>query len=321
MLSLTQYKKPVASSIGATSSTGRQPMRALHQHYQQPVSSALAQPGRNQVWFYNRGEPYYEFTNFFPCIVFIDGRDWPTTEHYFQAQKFVGTPYVEKIRMLPGPRDAFQLSRDPAVSCWRRSDWESVKDDIMLKALRVKFTENLSLREKLRGTGEKELVEHTSNDSYWGDGGNGLGLNKLGKLLMQVRRELKEVYGPYYPPMYHRTSRDDTSISHRPTSTHTPSRLKRSNSFSNISLSRPTHTSAPSAAYSSSSGNGIIPGAAKLGQTGKNITNRAITTVKQTASRAASAISPVNSSNHSKYRSAPTTKTNTPRIKPTVTRL
>ena len=237
--------KPAGASVGTTGtsqwrtpatsgSASRQPMRAVHHHYQPPSSGSTNRP----VWFYNRDEPYYEFTNFFHSPIKIDGKSWPTTEHYFQAQKFVGTPYVEKIRMLPGPRDAFQLSRDPAVSRWRRGDWERVKDDVMLKALRVKFTENVGLREKLRETGERELVEHTSNDSYWGDGGNGLGQNKLGKLLMQVRRELKEKYGPY-TPAYHLSTRDDTSISHRPTSTFTQPRLRRSNSLSNISASRP----------------------------------------------------------------------------------
>jgi ribA/ribD-fused uncharacterized protein len=179
-------------------------MRAVYQPQSLPGATSY---GSNQIRFYNHGEPYYEFTNFYPTNVFIDGKNWPTTEHYFQAQKFVGTPYVEKIRRLPSPRDAFQLSRDPLVSRWRRSDWESVKDDIVLKALRVKFSENVVLREKLRGTGEKELVKHTSNDSYWGDGGNGLGQNKLGKLLMQVRRELKEKYGPYTsPPRHHQSA-------------------------------------------------------------------------------------------------------------------
>ena len=225
--------------------------------YQLPGATGYGASRSNQIRFYNRDEPYYEFTNFYPTNVFIDGKNWPTTEHYFQAQKFVGTPYVEKIRRFPSPRDAFQLSRDPLVSRWRRSDWESVKDDIMLKALRVKFSENVTLRDKLRSTGEKELVEHTSNDSYWGDGGNGLGQNKLGKLLMQVRRELKEKYGPYTSaPPYHFSTRDDSSISHRATSTHTTPRLRRSNSLSNISSSRPSRTSATSSLLPGGTGTG-----------------------------------------------------------------
>ena len=215
-------------------------MRAVH--HATSLSTA------NTIKFYNRGEPYYEFTNFYSCNVFIDGKVWPTTEHYFQAQKFVGTPYLEKIRNLPSPRDAFQLSRDPLVSRWRRGDWETIKDDVMLKTLRVKFSDSCSihLRDKLRSTAEKQLVEHTSNDSYWGDGGNGTGQNKLGKLLMKVRNELQQTYGPYtIPAQQYLSTRDDSSISsYRSTTTPTTHRLRRSNSFSNIAdhRSSPAHT-------------------------------------------------------------------------------
>ena len=43
----------------------------------------------------------------------------------------------------------------------------------------------------LLGTGEATLVEHTSNDAYWGDGGDGSGKNMLGQILMKIRDELR----------------------------------------------------------------------------------------------------------------------------------
>ena len=146
------------------------------------------------IKFYDRYDDYYEFTNFHHHPVRIDEHMWPTTEHYFQAQKFVGTPYYDHIRRLPFPRDAFKVSRDPEASRWVRQDWSSVKDDVMLKALRVKFSDD-DLKRKLLETGKKKLVEHTSNDSYWGDGGDGKGRNRLGELLMKVRDELKSFEG------------------------------------------------------------------------------------------------------------------------------
>jgi len=57
----------------------------------------------------------------------------------------------------------------------------------MRTGLRYKFSQNLSLREKLFGTGNKSIVEHTVNDSYWGDGGDGSGKNRLGHILMELR--------------------------------------------------------------------------------------------------------------------------------------
>lgn len=138
--------------------------------------------------FYNRNDPYYEFTNFyFGKPVTIDGLEWKTTEHYFQAQKFVGTPYVELIRNMSRPREAFDFSRNPSVSEWRRRDWQQVKQTVMYKALLAKFSQSKQLGEMLASTGDRELVEHSPYDRYWGDGGDGSGKNHLGRLLMKVR--------------------------------------------------------------------------------------------------------------------------------------
>ena len=72
-----------------------------------------------------------------------------------------------------------------------RKDWESVKDAVMREAVLAKFEQHEDLRAILLGTGDALLVEHTANDSYWGDGGDGSGLNRLGHILMQVRAELR----------------------------------------------------------------------------------------------------------------------------------
>ena len=142
------------------------------------------------IRFYNRDEPYYEFTNFYSAPVLMDGKLWPTTEHYFQAQKFIGTPFTEVIRNFQRPREAFDLSRNPAVSCWRRKDWEEVKVDIMHKALLAKFTQHRDLRQLLLDTQNRRLIEHSPYDNFWGNGGDDRGQNQLGLLLMEVRDNL-----------------------------------------------------------------------------------------------------------------------------------
>jgi N-glycosidase YbiA len=73
-----------------------------------------------------------------------------------------------------------------------RADWAQVKDDLMKTALLAKFRQNEDIREILLSTGDAPLVEHTKNDSYWGDGGDGTGKNKLGLLLMEVRVILRQ---------------------------------------------------------------------------------------------------------------------------------
>lgn len=70
-------------------------------------------------------------------------------------------------------------------------DFFSTRNNIMLRALRAKFSQHSNLGNELKGTGNKQLIEHTFNDKYWGDGGDGSGQNWLGKLLMQVRTELQ----------------------------------------------------------------------------------------------------------------------------------
>lgn len=72
-----------------------------------------------------------------------------------------------------------------------RPDWEIVKLQVMREALRAKFTQHLDLRAALLATGDALLVEHTANDRFWGDGGDGKGKNWLGKLLMELREALR----------------------------------------------------------------------------------------------------------------------------------
>ena len=71
-----------------------------------------------------------------------------------------------------------------------RSDWEEVKEQVMLKALRAKFSHHQDLREQLLATGNLHLAEASPCDYYWGTGKSGKGKNRLGVLLMQVRSEL-----------------------------------------------------------------------------------------------------------------------------------
>ena len=99
--------------------------------------------------------------------------------------------YMEIIRTSLTPSISKKLGSSRKYKL--RDDWESIKEEIMLKALRHKFTQHLKLKELLLSTNDRLLVEHTINDSYWGDGGNGKGKNRLGYCLMIIRNELKEL--------------------------------------------------------------------------------------------------------------------------------
>jgi ribA/ribD-fused uncharacterized protein len=114
---------------------------------------------------------------------------WSTSEHYFQAQKFAGTEHEEAVRAAKSPMVAARMGRSRERPL--RPDWESVKDEIMREALQAKFAQHASLRALLLSTGDAELVEHTTNDRYWADGGDGTGKNRLGQLLVELRGELR----------------------------------------------------------------------------------------------------------------------------------
>lgn len=140
------------------------------------------------IRFYRQDDPYGEFSNFSPHPVVLKGKVWPTSEHYFQAQKFADTAHEEPIRLAPSPTKAAKMGRDRSRPL--RSDWEQVKEDIMRAALSAKFTQHPDLKAKLLATGAAEIIEHTQNDHYWGDGGDGTGKNRLGALLMELRSTL-----------------------------------------------------------------------------------------------------------------------------------
>jgi N-glycosidase YbiA len=113
-----------------------------------------------------------------------------TAEHYFQAQKFEDRAHRRRIRNAKSPMVAARLGRDRKQKL--RRDWESVKVEVMRRAVRAKFQQHDDLRDLLLGTGEAKIVEHTENDAYWGDGGDGSGKNMLGQILMEVRSELRD---------------------------------------------------------------------------------------------------------------------------------
>lgn len=146
--------------------------------------------GPNVVFFYDRSAPFYEFTNFYARDVVIDRQTWKTTEHYYQASKFKDPRIRRAIQDSMTPREAFTLAKKYRDHV--RKDWRSVSLACMEKAVIEKFAQHPDLRRKLLQTNNALLVEHTVNDNFYGDNGDGTGENHLGKILMKVRKKLKD---------------------------------------------------------------------------------------------------------------------------------
>lgn len=130
--------------------------------------------------------PYRFLSNFYGATIKYKGMLYPTSEHAYQAAKTVSERHKETIRTAHTPGIAKRLGREVPI----RSDWEDVKVQIMADILEVKFS-NPRLRKLLMNTGTVNLVEGNNwGDTFWGVS-KGKGYNVLGKLLMEIRSEIR----------------------------------------------------------------------------------------------------------------------------------
>jgi ribA/ribD-fused uncharacterized protein len=141
------------------------------------------------IEFNSKSAEYAELSNFHWSPFLLEGKTWPTVEHYFQAQKFPADPVLqEKVRAAKTALGAKRLGRTKTAAF--RSDWESIKDEVMYTGIKAKFQQNPVLATLLLETGSAWLIEKAPRDSYWGSGPNGCGKNKTGHIIMRVRRDL-----------------------------------------------------------------------------------------------------------------------------------
>lgn len=139
------------------------------------------------VHFYRVGEAFGLFSNFALLPITVDGKRWPTSEHYYQAQKFAQSrpDLADVIQDEPSPERAKRVVRlnRPEV----RKDWANIKDDVMRVAVAAKVMEHPEVLHLLLDTGNRTIVERTGKDYYWGCGRDGTGKNMLGVILMEIR--------------------------------------------------------------------------------------------------------------------------------------
>lgn len=129
---------------------------------------------------------YYFLSNFYPAKVKFADLEFNNNEAAFQAMKVTSSFIRKQFTVLPP-----NLAKRKGRSVRLRPDWENIKEDIMYRIVYAKFSQNEGLKRKLIATGNLELIEgNTWNDTTWGVC-NGKGQNKLGKILMKVRDELK----------------------------------------------------------------------------------------------------------------------------------
>lgn len=141
-----------------------------------------------QVFFYE--QDFYVLSNFSAFSLEWDGIRFDTSEAAYHWMKFPLSPGIRtKIQYANSAHDAFKIAEH--FKGQRRGDWDGVKIDIMRNILRAKTAQHEYVRRKLLATGDRELIEDSWRDDFWGWGPNRDGQNMLGKLWMEVRAELR----------------------------------------------------------------------------------------------------------------------------------
>ncbi len=146
------------------------------------------EPGsESKILFYER--TFYMFSNFSSFTVEYDGILWMTSEHAYQAAKFDDKNLIEEVRNAKSAHDAFVIAR--SYDDKKRSDWMDIRVEVMEKIVRAKLQQHKYIQDKLLGTDNKEIIENSPVDSFWGWGPNKDGENHLGKIWMRLREEIK----------------------------------------------------------------------------------------------------------------------------------
>ena len=137
-----------------------------------------------QVKFYGYKHP---LSNFYESNFRIGTFIYPTVTHYFQSQK--SDDHYERldILMADSPKEAKQMGREIETP---RENWEEKRLIYMWKGIHAKFTQNQNLKKYLLDTEDAELIENSPVDPFWGRGKDWEGENKLGKMLMLLRKEM-----------------------------------------------------------------------------------------------------------------------------------
>jgi ribA/ribD-fused uncharacterized protein len=143
---------------------------------------------KKQIFFYE--QEFYVFSNFSSFKLKWKGEDWMTSEHAYHSEKFNDPKLLEQLRNTRSAHDSMKLAY--ANKDKYREDWDEIKLDVMKDILKAKAEQHPYVKRKLLESGDKELIENSWRDSYWGWGMDKDGENHLGKLWMEVREEVKK---------------------------------------------------------------------------------------------------------------------------------
>lgn len=145
--------------------------------------------GENDL-FLSRTDPNNRLGTYAALSFELEGKVWPTVEHYFQGMKFADEAWQETVRAATSPAQARKLGRKRHKSF--RRDWKKVRDTVMTRGVYVRCRAHPELAQELLDTDGRKIVENSNFDYYWGCGRDRRGHNRYGIILMNVRAKLRE---------------------------------------------------------------------------------------------------------------------------------
>lgn len=135
-------------------------------------------------------DEYSWLSNFYPCPLTFRGKRYLSVEYAYMSAKSEDKAWKQlcaEAKEKPGKikRKSRHLALVP--------NWESIKIEVMRECLALKFSQE-SFKTLLLETGDVHLQEGNNwGDKFWGvDLETGEGENNLGKLIMEIRAELKK---------------------------------------------------------------------------------------------------------------------------------
>lgn len=145
------------------------------------------------VLFYEND--FYPLSNFSAFRVVWGPYDFDTSEHLYHWRRFHlagggdADVVAHKIMYARSAHDAFKIAQENKALQYKH--WNEVKVAEMGAILRAKAAQHEYVTRKLLATGDRELIEDSWRDDFWGWGPDRDGENMLGKLWMEIRAELR----------------------------------------------------------------------------------------------------------------------------------
>jgi ribA/ribD-fused uncharacterized protein len=119
----------------------------------------------------------------------LEGCEWPSVEHYYQAMKFGDAEYREQIRLAPSPKEAASLGKSKKHQ--KRKDWDNVKLIYMTRGTYIKCRTYPEVAKMLLDSGDTAIADVSQYDYFWGSGRDMRATNAFGQMLMDIREKLR----------------------------------------------------------------------------------------------------------------------------------